>query len=97
MLSTILLWAKLFSIEQIRYENEFPISFSAALSYISSHPDANIRLKHKGIDSCLSWSIVFSELIRYDTIQDYFEVSALKTLYIQYGKDYADFSIGNFK
>jgi hypothetical protein len=97
ILTSILVWINLFSFSQINYENEFPISFAASLAYIDTHHEATIRFQNRSIDPALAWSIVFPELIRYDAIQDYFEVGALKTLYIQYGNDYADFSIGHFQ
>lgn len=42
-------------------------------------------------------AIVFPELIRYNATQDKIETFALESLYIQYGKDYADFSISEFQ
>jgi hypothetical protein len=42
-------------------------------------------------------AIVFPELIRYNAIQDGIETFALESLYIQYGKDYANFSVGQFQ
>jgi len=42
-------------------------------------------------------SIVFPELIRYSAIRDIAETTMLKTLYINLGDEYADFSIGQFQ
>lgn len=42
-------------------------------------------------------AVIFPELIRYNAIQDKIETFALESLYIQYGKDYANFSIGQFQ
>lgn len=42
-------------------------------------------------------SIVFPELIRYSAIRDIAETTMLKTLYINLGDEYADFSIGHFQ
>jgi hypothetical protein len=54
-------------------------------------------LKSNGIDPCTGLAIIFPELIRYSSIRDKIETAALKSLYIQYGKYYADFSIGQFQ
>ncbi|GHN00144.1 hypothetical protein WSM22_16330 [Cytophagales bacterium WSM2-2] len=42
-------------------------------------------------------AIIFPELIRYNAIQDKIETFALESLYIQYGKSYADFSVSEFQ
>jgi len=42
-------------------------------------------------------SIVFPELIRFNAIQDKIETFALQSLYVKYGKDYANFSVGPFQ
>ncbi|MBS1506984.1 MAG: hypothetical protein JSS79_10070 [Bacteroidetes bacterium] len=42
-------------------------------------------------------AIVFPELIRYSALKDKFETFALESLYAQYGKTYANFSIGEFQ
>ncbi len=42
-------------------------------------------------------SIVFPEIVRYSALRDKVEISLLKTLYVNLGEDYADFSIGQFQ
>jgi hypothetical protein len=42
-------------------------------------------------------SIIFPELIRYSALRDKMEISLLKTLYVNLGEEYADFSIGAFQ
>jgi len=42
-------------------------------------------------------SVIFPELVRYSALRDKMEISILKTLYINLGDDYADFSIGVFQ
>ena len=39
-------------------------------------------------------AIVFPELIRYNTVYDFMEITSLKVLYITNGHDYANFSVG---
>lgn len=42
-------------------------------------------------------AVVFPELIRYSALRDKMEITLLKTLYINLGEEYADFSIGQFQ
>ena len=42
-------------------------------------------------------SIVFPEVMRYSSIKDGVEAESLRTLYVQFGKEYANFSIGLFQ
>lgn len=45
----------------------------------------------------LAIAIVFPELVRYSALQDKMEIALLKTLYVNLGEDYANFSIGHFQ
>jgi len=63
-------------------------------------------LKEEGIDSSIQTyglnpkeavAVVFPELVRYSSIQDKIETYALETLYVQYGKKYINFSVGEFQ
>jgi len=49
------------------------------------------------VDYHLAMSMVFPELVRYSAICDRMEISLLKALYVHYGTDYANFSIGVFQ
>jgi hypothetical protein len=42
-------------------------------------------------------SIIFPELVRYSALKDKMEITLLKTLYVNLGEDYANFSIGQFQ
>lgn len=42
-------------------------------------------------------AIIFPELVRYSALRDKMEISLLKTLYVNLGEEYADFSIGVFQ
>lgn len=42
-------------------------------------------------------SIVFPEVMRYNQLKDDIETESLRTLYVQLGEDYANFSIGLFQ
>jgi hypothetical protein len=54
-------------------------------------------LEAHGIEPGFALAIIFPELIRYSSLSDYLETRALEVLYVQYGRDYADFSIGYFQ
>jgi hypothetical protein len=45
----------------------------------------------------LAMSIIFPEIVRYSAVSDKIEITLLKTLYVNLGDDYADFSIGIFQ
>ncbi len=48
-------------------------------------------------DARFMQSIVFPEVMRYSSIKDGVEAESLRTLYVQFGKGYANFSIGPFQ
>jgi hypothetical protein len=45
----------------------------------------------------LAIAIVYPELVRYSALRDQMEITMLKTLYVNLGEDYANFSIGQFQ
>jgi hypothetical protein len=48
-------------------------------------------------DARFMQSLVFPEVMRYSSIKDGIETESLRTLYVQLGEDYANFSIGLFQ
>jgi hypothetical protein len=54
-------------------------------------------IEKNNISYPLAISVVFPELVRYSALRDKMEISLLKTLYVNLGEDYADFSIGVFQ
>ncbi len=42
-------------------------------------------------------AVVFPEILRFSALEDMIQVRALKVLYVQYGKKYANFSVGRFQ
>jgi hypothetical protein len=42
-------------------------------------------------------SLIFPEVMRYNSLKDDIETESLKTLYVQFGQEYANFSIGLFQ
>ena len=54
-------------------------------------------LRENEVDYHLVLSMVFPELVRYSAIRDRMETTLLKALYVHFGADYANFSIGVFQ
>ncbi len=81
----------------VDYKNVFGDKYTDAQLFITSRPWISDSLSSYAIDSKFALAIVFPELIRFSTIQNFIEVEALFTLYVQYGALYANFSIGNFQ
>ncbi len=53
--------------------------------------------KRMGVPYAEAVAVVFPELVRYSALRDKMETTLLKTLYINLGEEYADFSIGPFQ
>lgn len=68
-----------------------------AFKFIGEEHWMRDSLEHWGIDPDFAIAIVFPEILRYSAVRDWAETRALEMLYVQYGKDYADFSIGHFQ
>jgi hypothetical protein len=80
-----------------KYEDIFGDDYNEARIFIISRPWIADSLQSLGVNSCNALSIVFPELIRYSSIKDKIETQSLKSLYVSYGKEYSDFSIGHFQ
>lgn len=79
------------------YQKIFGEQYSEAINYLNKNEWITISLLTNKIDPCFAKSIIFPELIRYSYLKDKMEIQALKTLYVQYGQNYANFSIGKFQ
>ena len=79
------------------YREIFGQDYDNALEIIEENIWWSDSLEKDGIEPDFALSIVFPELIRYSSIADYIEVKGLEVLYVQYGQDYADFSMGLFQ
>ncbi|MBC5620596.1 MULTISPECIES: hypothetical protein [Butyricimonas] len=80
-----------------RYDELFRAEYSDALTFL----DCNLWIADSatrwGVDPDVVRATVFPELLRYSALQDQIEISCLKTLYVQFGEKYANFSIGRFQ
>lgn len=79
------------------YKTVFGDNYSEALNFVSNRPDLTIFFAQQQIQPDFAWAIVFPELIRYSSLCDKIELASLYTLYIAFGENYANFSVGNFQ
>lgn len=49
------------------------------------------------LETRIALAVVFPEIIRFRVLEDRLQIRALKVLYVQYGRKYADFSVGQFQ
>lgn len=71
--------------------------FNKATQFFGKNKTFETIAISNNIEPAFVYALVFPELMRYNSLHDYFETSALETFYIQYGKKYANFSIGRFQ
>ncbi len=73
-------------------------SYQKALTYLKDNKTIiQKNLGKNNTDIRLLISVVFPEILRYNLLQNYTESTALELLYCNYGKKYADFSVGYFQ
>jgi hypothetical protein len=89
--------AAIFS-QPVDYRAVFGDDWKKAEDFIAQN-ESWIRpeLKKYDIGFYEAMAIIFPELVRYSAIRDKMETTLLKALYINLGKEYADFSIGHFQ
>ncbi|KOY84871.1 hypothetical protein AD998_00755 [bacterium 336/3] len=74
----------------------FGEKYKTALSFVKTYK--NLFVKYLGKEnSPKAIAIIFPEILRYNTLSNEAELQLLKSLYIRFGKKYADFSIGYFQ
>jgi hypothetical protein len=84
--------------QQINYQELFGDDWKKAQSFEKDNRiwmEPLIAKNH--ISYPLAISIVFPEMVRYSALRDKMEIGLLKTLYVNLGEEYADFSIGVFQ
>ena len=93
----ILLFIKT-SFAQIDYKNEFGNNYTTAVKWFADNSNLikKIAIIYGLPEKELS-AIVFPEVMRYSSIYDAIEINSLKYLYTNYGKKYANFSVGYFQ
>jgi hypothetical protein len=79
------------------YRAIFGDKFVEAENYLRENPWIAEGLQLPPEETSLALAVVFPEIIRYSYLQDKIQVRALKVLYVQYGRKYANFSVGHFQ
>lgn len=77
------------------FKQSYELYYSDALFFIKLHAHGiqKICLQYNVSPSFIT-SIIFPEIVKYNAITDWIETKTLELLYITYGTDGADFSIG---
>lgn len=82
----------------IDYQSIFGDDYQDALNYFGKNSNRiEMQLNRQQVDKELIVPIIFPERIRYSMIRDLIETTAVEFVYINYGPDYVDFSIGDFQ
>lgn len=79
------------------YRSIFGARYDAAARFLRDNAWIGGALDLPPGDTRIALSVVFPELIRYSALEDDLQVRGLKVLYVQYGRSYADFSVGRFQ
>jgi hypothetical protein len=80
------------------YASIFGTNWHSAEQFVEINDDwMRKKTSENKVDFLLAKSIIFPELIRYSAIRDRMEITLLKALYVNYGPDYANFSVGVFQ
>jgi hypothetical protein len=84
--------------QNLNYQEIFGDDWKKAEDFISQN-ESWIKpvLKKYDVGFYESMAVIFPELVRYSAIRDKMETTLLKALYINLGKEYANFSIGHFQ
>jgi len=85
------------SLDPADYAKIFGRAYAAALEFAGRHAEVDEIFRAWDIPAAFAWAIVFPELIRYSALADVLETGNLKVLYVQFGRGYADFSVGHFQ
>jgi len=79
------------------YSEVFSNDYRRAVQFVAKEKQLDSIIRSHRLNAKEVTAVIFPELIRYNSIQDKVETFALETLYVQYGKDYANFSVGEFQ
>ena len=84
--------------QSVNYQDLFGDDWNKAVTFEKENRSwIKAVLAKNHISYPLAISIVFPELVRYSALRDKMEITLLKTLYVNLGDDYANFSIGQFQ
>jgi hypothetical protein len=84
--------------QSIDYQDLFGGDWNKASAYEKENRSwIKPMLSKNHISYAVALSVVFPELVRYSALRDKMETGLLKTLYVNLGNEYSDFSIGEFQ
>jgi hypothetical protein len=85
----------------LRAEEDYTVLFgakyAAAEEFLRQNAWISASLRLPPQETRIALAVVFPEIIRFKSLEDRIQVRALKVLYVQYGRKYADFSVGHFQ
>jgi hypothetical protein len=79
------------------YARLFGAKYEEAAAFIKSNAWMTEALALEADEARLALAVVFPEIVRFGSFEDMIQVRALKVFYVQYGKKYANFSVGRFQ
>lgn len=71
-------------------------AYRKAVKYLENR-DIDSIMHLCGVDENIARAVVFPEVLRYNALCNIIETTMIQALYVQFGKQYADFSIGVFQ
>lgn len=81
--------------QETDYKKIFGTDWDKAEKFVAENAGwMKVACDKSNIDYAFLVAVVFPELVRYSALRDKIEISLLKTLYVNLGDEYADFSIG---
>lgn len=81
-----------------KYDALFSHGYDDAILYLKENATSiNTILTDRNSEKEVMLSVVFPEVVRYSFLIDFFQESTNSIIYINYGKEKADFSIGRFQ
>ncbi len=84
--------------QSIDYQSVFGSDWTKAVAFETENREwIEPLLKKHNIPYPLAIAVVFPELVRYSALRDKMETTLLKTLYVNLGEYYANFSIGQLQ
>jgi len=75
----------------------FGAKYAEAEEFLRQNSWISASLRLPPQETRIALAVVFPEIIRFKSLEDKIQVRALKVLYVQYGRKYADFSVGHFQ
>lgn len=80
-----------------KYDKIFSDGYEKAMMFLKNNKVTINSVLTSKEERAVGLSVVFPEIIKYSSLIDYFQKSAMEIIYIKYGKEKADFSIGRFQ